>query len=65
MNNLNYGGSDYVRIHAELLTSVLDQLLTHINPSLTVIRDRYNPLQYSRNIFLIFLTLRHLKPTLY
>lgn len=27
--------------------------------------QRYNQLQYSRNIFLIFLTLLHLKPTLY
>jgi hypothetical protein len=32
MYNLNYGGFDYVRIHSELLTSVPNQKLTHINP---------------------------------
>lgn len=30
--NHNYGGFDYVRIHSELLQSVLNQKLTHINP---------------------------------
>jgi len=32
MYNRNYGGFDYVRIHSELLTSVLNRKLTHINP---------------------------------
>ena len=40
MYNRNYGGFDYVRIHSELLTSVLNRKLTYINPQLTVIRDR-------------------------
>ena len=31
-NNRNYGGFDYVRIHSELLTLVLNRKLTHINP---------------------------------
>ncbi|PTX62303.1 hypothetical protein DFQ11_1393 [Winogradskyella epiphytica] len=32
MYNRNYGGFDYVRIHSELLTSVPNRKLTHINP---------------------------------
>jgi len=40
MYNRNYGGFDYVRNHAELLKSILNRKLTHINPELTVIRDR-------------------------
>ena len=32
MYNRNYGGFDYVRIHSELLKSVLNRKLTHINP---------------------------------
>ncbi len=32
MYNRNYGGFDYVRIHSELLTAVLNRKLTHINP---------------------------------
>jgi hypothetical protein len=32
MYNRNYGGFDYVRIHSELLKSVPNRKLTHINP---------------------------------
>lgn len=32
MYNRNYGVFDYVRIHAELLKSVPNRILTHINP---------------------------------
>ncbi len=32
MYNRNYGGFDYVRIHSELLTPVLNRKLMHINP---------------------------------
>ena len=32
MYNRNYGGLDYVRIHSELLDTVLNQKLTHKNP---------------------------------
>jgi hypothetical protein len=32
MYNRNYGGFDYVRIHSELLTSVLNRKIKHINP---------------------------------
>ncbi|PYE78797.1 hypothetical protein DFQ11_1178 [Winogradskyella epiphytica] len=32
MYNRNYGGFDYVRIHSELLMSVPNRKLTHINP---------------------------------
>ncbi len=32
MYNRNYGGFDYVRIHSELLTSLLNRKLTHIKP---------------------------------
>ncbi|SEA20403.1 hypothetical protein SAMN05421540_1041 [Psychroflexus halocasei] len=32
MYNRNYGGFDYVRIHSELLTSVLNQKTVILNP---------------------------------
>ena len=32
MYNRNYGGFDYVRIHSELLTSVLNQKNLNFNP---------------------------------
>ncbi len=32
MYNPNYGGLDYVRIHAELLTTVLNRKVKLINP---------------------------------
>ncbi len=32
MYNRNYGGFDYDRIHSELLKSVLNRILKHINP---------------------------------
>ena len=44
MYNRNYGGFDYVRIHSELLKSVPNRKLTHINQELTVILDRCMPL---------------------
>ena len=40
MYNRNYGGFDCVRIHSELLTSVLNRKLLTLIPQLTVIRDR-------------------------
>ncbi|SNQ42517.1 conserved hypothetical protein [Cellulophaga lytica] len=32
MHNRNYGGFDYVRIHSELLTSVLNRKLLTLKP---------------------------------
>ena len=50
MYNRNYGGFDYVRIHSKLQKSVSNRKLTHINPKLTVIRDRYTTLMTSTEI---------------
>ncbi len=57
MYNRNYGGFDYVRIHSELLTSVLNRILTHINPQLTIIQTRYASLFSLERIKIIILTL--------
>ena len=47
MYNRNYGGFDYVRIHSELLTPVLNRKSLTLNPQLTVIRDRCTPFEKS------------------
>ena len=47
MYNRNYGGFDYVRIHSELLKSVLNRKLLTLIPQLTVIRDRCKTFELS------------------